>query len=264
MKNRRPDIRPTALIEEAHVHILCCRFMHLTEWNCDNASVPYWRLYWNKTNGASIILKGRRIPLHPSQMYLVTPNAVTSNRLKHPVDHFFIHFAAEPPYDMVTEQIIQFPVTFELAESFQHLRGFSEAEAHRKQILSTRALFLCYYALSRIDPESLMISYRDRRIMTAINCMDGNMSHPASNETLARSVGMHPTAFIRLFKQCTGYAPQAYFQVKRIEQACRLLHFSDDSIDEIASVLGFYDRYHFSRMFKKIRGISPAKFRRLV
>jgi len=41
-----------------------------------------------------------------------------------------------------------------------------------------------------------------------------------------------------------------------------MLHYSGRDIKAIAEDTGFCDRYHFSRIFKQLRGVSPAEFRR--
>jgi transcriptional regulator GlxA family with amidase domain len=82
------------------------------------------------------------------------------------------------------------------------------------------------------------------------------------NRALARLAGMNVNAFIRLFKSRTGFSLQAYSRTKRVERACDLLLHSDASLEQVAERSGFSDRYHFSRVFKKVRGISPARFRK--
>ena len=85
---------------------------------------------------------------------------------------------------------------------------------------------------------------------------------PASNRVLAERMRMHPNAFCRYFRQAMGVAPQTYGQIRRIDHACLLLHFSKLSIKQVAEATGFCDRYYFSYTFQKLRGISPAAFRR--
>lgn len=52
-----------------------------------------------------------------------------------------------------------------------------------------------------------------------------------------------------------------YSARRRIGIACSLLHRSNLSMDEVAQQTGFCDRYHFSKVFKQIRGVSPGTFR---
>ena len=68
--------------------------------------------------------------------------------------------------------------------------------------------------------------------------------------------------FTVLFKKRYGYTPVEYFSRLRIQQACRLLEFSERTVGEIARSVGFTDQYYFSRVFKKIMGASPANFRK--
>ncbi len=266
MKNRLTrDAIPTPL-DEIRVHIFNCQAIRLSEpakwWHSENYSVPYWRLYWNSTPGAALIHNSSRIELTPDQVFLVIPNTITAKRCRHPLDHYFVHFVADPPYDRALPGIISFPVTPELTDAFQQLPELITAEPHRRKSGSTRILFLCYYALSKVPAEHIKEEYRDQRIERAIACMDANIAYPSDNTELAGISGMHPTAFIRLFKERIGMSPQAYYQIRRIEEACRLLHLTTMKMDDIAKKTGYYDRYHFSRIFKKIRGMTPTQFRR--
>ena len=64
-----------------------------------------------------------------------------------------------------------------------------------------------------------------------------------------------------LFKQATGLSPKQFQLEARIGRAVRLLADSDLPIREIADQTGFESVYHFSRQFKRMRGVSPAHFR---
>ena len=49
---------------------------------------------------------------------------------------------------------------------------------------------------------------------------------------------------------------------RRIAAATHRLAFTTESIDQIADRLGFANRYHFTRMFTKRMGTSPAAYRK--
>lgn len=67
--------------------------------------------------------------------------------------------------------------------------------------------------------------------------------------------------FIRQYKQRTGQTPMQAFLQMKVSRACYLLEISDDSVAEIAQQFGFEDPYYFSRLFKKIVGVAPSKYR---
>jgi AraC-like DNA-binding protein len=64
-----------------------------------------------------------------------------------------------------------------------------------------------------------------------------------------------------LFKEYTGYSPMNYLSSLRISKAQHLLEFSDYSISEISTVVGYDDLQHFSNAFKKRTGLSPRAYR---
>ena len=68
--------------------------------------------------------------------------------------------------------------------------------------------------------------------------------------------------FIRNFKQCTGSTPMQYILSKRIYNAEILLHDSTYNVTEIAEIVDYDNPLYFSRIFKKVKGISPSEYRK--
>jgi len=68
--------------------------------------------------------------------------------------------------------------------------------------------------------------------------------------------------FRRLFKSRTGMSPKHYADCLKMQIATERLLSSADALDIIAGELGYVDRYHFSKVFKRIKGISPDLFRK--
>ena len=70
--------------------------------------------------------------------------------------------------------------------------------------------------------------------------------------------------FIRNFKQCTGSTPMQYILSKRIYNAEILLQNSSYNLTEIADIIGYDNPLYFSRIFKKVKGISPSEYRKCI
>ncbi|MBN1342337.1 MAG: helix-turn-helix domain-containing protein [Phycisphaerae bacterium] len=79
--------------------------------------------------------------------------------------------------------------------------------------------------------------------------------------SLAREMHMSRDRFGRLFREGTGWSPTDYYQHRRVQQASCLLLNKNQTITEVAYALGYYDAAHFSRLFKRYRGLSPREFR---
>lgn len=67
--------------------------------------------------------------------------------------------------------------------------------------------------------------------------------------------------FIREYKRQTGQTPMQAFQRIKVSHACYLLDITDDTVVEIAARLGYDDPYYFSRLFKRVMGVSPQRYR---
>ena len=81
-------------------------------------------------------------------------------------------------------------------------------------------------------------------------------------EAIAREMQLNPVYCGALFSQETGQTILQYTNRLRITKAKELLHFTNDSVSEIAAEVGIEDLYYFSRLFKKLVGMSPSEYRK--
>ena len=88
-----------------------------------------------------------------------------------------------------------------------------------------------------------------------------NYSYPLTVDGLAARCGVDRSYLFRLFKRYLGISPQEYIIRYRLERAEVLLKTTSLSVTQIQLSCGFGDLCHFSRLFKKRYGLSPAAFR---
>lgn len=65
-----------------------------------------------------------------------------------------------------------------------------------------------------------------------------------------------------LFKEEIGMTPLAYQQTLRIKDTMSALISTRQSINEIAAQVGYENPLYFSRVFKKLVGVSPREYRK--
>jgi transcriptional regulator GlxA family with amidase domain len=78
---------------------------------------------------------------------------------------------------------------------------------------------------------------------------------------MAQVSGLPERTFKRRFKAATGYTPLDYVQTLRIEEARQMLEMSGQPVDHIAAAVGYSDPAFFRRLFKRMTGITPARYR---
>lgn len=83
-----------------------------------------------------------------------------------------------------------------------------------------------------------------------------------SVETLADLVHLSVSQFERRFKAVFRMSPIQYILQLRVENACRDLERSSDTLAEIATRNGFYDQSSFTRQFLKRIGKTPGEYRK--
>lgn len=104
--------------------------------------------------------------------------------------------------------------------------------------------------------------HRDGAILDAQQWLRDHFSVAAPVEEMVKRSGLPERSFKRRFSKATGYAPIAYVQHLRVEEAKRRLERTDAPIDEISWNVGYEDPAFFRRLFKRVTRITPGAYRR--
>lgn len=242
---------------EIGLRILLARRQLLVDWKFANLSAPHWRLYHCAEPGAWITCHGRRVALRPDHLWLAPPDVAFASENDRPITQLYVHFRIIPKWRSPTAGLIPVPInpalTLALALPDPDHDDWQSACAVQTLVLT---------ALARIPSHNFVAEPDDPRARHLIQIMTAEPARPWSNAELGREAGFHPQSLVRWFRQRTGRTPKQFLLELRIQEACLLLLYSEQSLDTIAATTGFCDRYHFSRTFRALRQSSPAAYRR--
>jgi len=87
-------------------------------------------------------------------------------------------------------------------------------------------------------------------------------AEPLTLRSVADNFRLSERHFQRLFKRHTGQTFHEFLQRQRIHAACELLRSTRHKLDTIAGMVGYRDLQSFARVFKRIEGCSPGRYRK--
>ncbi len=105
----------------------------------------------------------------------------------------------------------------------------------------------------------------DQRRVVDLACdfLSSRIQVNPSLDEIARATGVNRFLLLRYFKRVLGTTPHAYLIRIRIERAQDILQRSS-SLAEVAALFGFADQAHFTRLFKRLVGMTPGEYSKQV
>ena len=131
-----------------------------------------------------------------------------------------------------------------------------------------RALLIeILFIILRCSPKKMIVSESSAKSnFSLIQVISEMEKYPEKNYNLtdmAKKANMCVSGFTKKFRNLLGVSSMEYLLSLRIEKAEQMLLKSMMSVYEISEQCGFYDINHFIKVFRRFRGNTPAKFRKL-
>ncbi|AOT72706.1 response regulator [Geosporobacter ferrireducens] len=101
----------------------------------------------------------------------------------------------------------------------------------------------------------------NKELEIILNYIEKNYHKGITLEDVAKHVGLSPFYLSKLFKKQVGINFIEYVTKKKIEKAKDLLIHTNMPVINIALELGFHEPNYFSKVFKKVEGITPSQYR---
>ncbi|WP_246067645.1 AraC family transcriptional regulator [Paenibacillus koleovorans] len=262
-----------SLLENLAVRIDHAQFKTgFPDWKRNNELPAFNRLYFLTGGEGYVEIDGKRYFPKPGQLFILPAGTrqTTETSEDHPFERYFCHFHA---------MIGEWSLLHAAGRAFiatpsepERVRGlFEQLIRHYKakepfsplfmQAALLEMLALCLEGSDGVTYVQAFLRAQERHKLTRVlDYIATHLSESLEIERLAELVHFHPNYFISYFRKHTGLPPIHYIQLKRMEEAKRLLSFTTLSISDIADRVGL-ELAHFSKKFKAYSGLSPSAYR---
>jgi len=100
-------------------------------------------------------------------------------------------------------------------------------------------------------------------VKKAVEYIRLNIDSPLTLHDIADSIHVNPSHLSRKFKQETGQNITDFINIKKVESAKLYLQIGQNTITDVAFIVGFNDVNYFSRVFKKVTSLTPSQYMKL-
>ena len=233
-------------------------------------------LIYNISGEGYIFIDKKKHILEPNHFFVIPANTphVYNTNAENPWSIYWIHFEGETskyfsrffgkvneispsPVARIEERISFF------TEIFTTLNyGYSRPNLEYINMLLWHLLASFMY----IDQYRLIRKgHSNDSVSNSISFMRRNIDKNLKLIELSDLVNLSVSHYSKIFSQKTGCSPIEYFIQLKIQKACQYLEFTDLPISEICcDLLGYDDKFYFSRIFKKIMNMSPRDYRKKI
>ncbi|WP_100407397.1 AraC family transcriptional regulator [Bacillus solitudinis] len=229
-------------------------------------------IYCVKGEGWYQLNNQRKVYVQPNTLFVLPPNIAHTygTTEKKPWSIYWFHLKGDRVPDYLENlQSFEQPLAISINKSHKLIDLFHEC-FHLLQrgymlnnmIYVSQALAhflgIVFYGNSQLQTHLS----KSNSIEMSIQFMTDHLQQSFSLDELASHVNLSKSHYVHLFTKTTGYTPIDYFNRLKIQLASKYLDLTDLSIKEISTNIGIHDSYYFSRLFSKIMGQSPSKYRK--
>lgn len=260
------DLRPT---QTAGITVVCGGVERCNaDYRIDRRSFPFYSIEYVAEGQGEVRIGGRTWRLHAGSVFGYGPGIphAIRNEARDPMMKYFVDFTGREAARRMASYVACGGVAGvtapgEIRDLFEDLqRHGSRTQSCGPDLCAAlvRVLILKIGALA--VPAG---SGPSRAVATYLRCKKKlEQEHPRlrTMEDAARACHVAPAYLCRLFRRFERESPYRYLTRLKMNLAAEMLLGSDRLVKDVAAELGFADSYHFSRVFKSVHQLSPARF----
>ena len=234
-----------------------------SSWKSVDVCDTFSRLYFIKSGQGHIHHNGEVIFLCPGNAYLIPSGCTISYdciELEKIYFHLYAYNAKKIDILSGITKICSIPFTEEQYEDLYE-RCFSEHYAMLIKIKSIIYDIVSIFVTNYTENHFIIEEYSDT-VTKIMKYIRSNKNINLDLQEIANATFFSVSGIRKIFKNEVGVPIKKYIESVVFSEAKKLLAQKSMSISEISSLLGFYDRYYFSKRFKHIYGITPNEYKR--
>lgn len=238
------------------------------EYEINRATFPYHSIEFVASGEGDLLLGRTRHSLRPGMVFSYGPGVAQRIRTSRErrLRKYFVDFTGPRAKSLLAAcglapgSVAQISNSADVQLGLDTLIRFANARQADRGRMCTLQLEIVLLTIKQgTEPET---PHERRAFATFERCrqiVDAEFLTLRNVEEAAKRCHVGQSYLSRLFQTFCGVTPLRYIRQLQMQWAARRLHTSDALVREVADELGL-DAFHFSRMFKRIHGLSPSKF----
>ena len=216
---------------------------------------PYTLIHYVTSGSGTLECSGKMYTASAGQIFIIYANEIASYKAAEDSPWNYIWIAFDGLYaDRLKElgtSVINAP-----KEIFDTIHNMIYNKISDKN-LAASLIYSLYSSLLPVSSERKAMSYPSEvKKMIKLRYMDD-----ISVADIARSLNIDKRYMSRIFKEKYGTTVIGYLVEVRIKKSCELLK-QNYSVADTATIVGYTDSFNFSKMFKRVMGMSPLQYKR--
>lgn len=102
---------------------------------------------------------------------------------------------------------------------------------------------------------------QNKHVTNVVKYMYNHLNENLTLDQIVEEFELSKSYLNAVFQKYTKHAPMDFFIRLKMKRACELLRSTDTYVYEVAQRLGYSDQYYFSRIFKRVVGMSPREYK---
>lgn len=186
----------------------------------------------------------------------------------HPWSIYWFHIAGSRVAELFqTSELIQYVQPIQASDAETFIRLFHTCYDLLSSRINVQGLIHAAHTLRflisqiGLSQKKIKDEKSEAYLDKAILFMQQRIEEQLSLSELANHIGVSRQHLNYIFRKSSGTTPIYFFLSLKMQRACQMLDATNFSVKEVSNSLGIDDPFYFSRLFKKIIGMSPKAYR---